>query len=169
MSVSGQVTIGDNVELQNEVSLLESATPEESVFSGAKMLFTNVINPQSAVTCEARVSPDFGPPGSVQIAPSMSGVTTGRGLCRHWGTVVASNVPDHALVVCWICGLGPRSGLLARRWGRRGARSMAGCTANAEIGWNSPLICALDYSFTSASRRDHPGRHTYKDQSFLGE
>ena len=47
--VSTGVVLGKNVKVQNNVSIYEGVTCEDDVFLGPSMVFTNVINPRSAV------------------------------------------------------------------------------------------------------------------------
>ncbi len=47
--VSPDVVLGDNVKVQNNVSIYTGVICEEDVFLGPSMVFTNVINPRSAV------------------------------------------------------------------------------------------------------------------------
>lgn len=47
--VSPNVTLGNNVKVQNNVSIYTGVTCEDDVFLGPSMVFTNVINPRSAV------------------------------------------------------------------------------------------------------------------------
>lgn len=47
--VSPNVVLGNNVKVQNNVSIYEGVTCEDDVFLGPSMVFTNVINPRSAV------------------------------------------------------------------------------------------------------------------------
>ncbi len=47
--VSSNVVLGNNVKVQNNVSIYEGVICEEDVFLGPSMVFTNVINPRSAV------------------------------------------------------------------------------------------------------------------------
>ncbi|MBK8301200.1 MAG: N-acetyltransferase [Chitinophagaceae bacterium] len=48
--VADQVQIGNNVKVQNNVSLYEGVICEDDVFIGPSVVFTNVINPRSAVS-----------------------------------------------------------------------------------------------------------------------
>jgi UDP-2-acetamido-3-amino-2,3-dideoxy-glucuronate N-acetyltransferase len=48
--VSPNVVLGKNVRVQNNVSIYEGVTCEDDVFLGPSMVFTNVINPRSAVS-----------------------------------------------------------------------------------------------------------------------
>ncbi len=47
--VSPQVVLGNNVKVQNNVSLYTGVICEDDVFLGPSMVFTNVINPRSAI------------------------------------------------------------------------------------------------------------------------
>ena len=47
--ISPEVVLGKNVKVQNNVSLYTGVTCEDDVFLGPSMVFTNVINPRSAV------------------------------------------------------------------------------------------------------------------------
>jgi UDP-2-acetamido-3-amino-2,3-dideoxy-glucuronate N-acetyltransferase len=47
--VSPEVTLGRNVKVQNNVSIYTGVTCEDDVFLGPSMVFTNVINPRSAI------------------------------------------------------------------------------------------------------------------------
>lgn len=47
--VSPQVVLGNRVKVQNNVSIYTGVTCEDEVFLGPSMVFTNVINPRSAI------------------------------------------------------------------------------------------------------------------------
>jgi UDP-2-acetamido-3-amino-2,3-dideoxy-glucuronate N-acetyltransferase len=47
--VSPEVVLGNNVKVQNNVSIYTGVTCEDDVFLGPSMVFTNVINPRSAI------------------------------------------------------------------------------------------------------------------------
>lgn len=47
--VGNEVKIGRNVRIQNNVSIYDAVELEDDVFCGPSMVFTNVINPRSAV------------------------------------------------------------------------------------------------------------------------
>ncbi len=47
--VSPQVVLGSNVKVQNNVSIYTGVICEDDVFLGPSMVFTNVINPRSAI------------------------------------------------------------------------------------------------------------------------
>ena len=48
--ISPDVVLGDNVKVQNNVSLYTGVTCADDVFLGPSCVFTNVINPRSAVS-----------------------------------------------------------------------------------------------------------------------
>ena len=48
--ISPKVVLGNNVRVQNNVSIYEGVICEDDVFLGPSMVFTNVINPRSAVS-----------------------------------------------------------------------------------------------------------------------
>ena len=48
--ISPKVILGRNVRVQNNVSIYEGVICEDDVFLGPSMVFTNVINPRSAVS-----------------------------------------------------------------------------------------------------------------------
>ena len=47
--VGPNVKIGNNVKIQNNVSVYDGVELEDDVFCGPSMVFTNVINPRSAI------------------------------------------------------------------------------------------------------------------------
>ena len=47
--ISPKVKLGNNVKIQNNVSVYTGVVCEDDVFLGPSMVFTNVINPRSAV------------------------------------------------------------------------------------------------------------------------
>jgi len=47
--IAANVKLGNNVKVQNNVSIYEGVICEDDVFLGPSMVFTNVINPRSAV------------------------------------------------------------------------------------------------------------------------
>ena len=47
--VSPDVILGKNVKVQNNVSIYSGVICEDDVFLGPSMVFTNVINPRSAI------------------------------------------------------------------------------------------------------------------------
>src|ERR687890_104949 len=52
--ISPDVILGNNVKVQNNVSIYTGVICEDDVFLGPSMVFTNVINPRSAVNRKAQ-------------------------------------------------------------------------------------------------------------------
>lgn len=94
--------IGNGVKIQNNVSVYDAVTLEDDVFCGPSCVFTNIINPRSAVN---RNSPEFFRKTLVKKGATIGanstivcGVTIGRYAFIGAGAVVTKDVPDHALV-----------------------------------------------------------------------
>jgi UDP-2-acetamido-3-amino-2,3-dideoxy-glucuronate N-acetyltransferase len=95
------VTVGDGVKIQNNVSVFEGVELEDEVFCGPSMVFTNVVNPRSAVERKDEFRRTLVRRGATLGANStiVCGVTVGRFAMVGAGATVTSDVPDHALVV----------------------------------------------------------------------
>ncbi len=99
--VSSEVILGNNVKVQNNVSIYTGVVCEDDVFLGPSMVFTNVVNPRSAVNRR----------GNYQKTVVKHGASIGANatvVCGHdigefafigAGAVVTKNVPAYALVV----------------------------------------------------------------------
>ncbi len=99
--IASDVILGDNVKVQNNVSIYTGVICEDDVFLGPSMVFTNVINPRSAVVRK----------DEYQKTTVRRGATIGANatiVCGHEigsyafigaGTVVTKNIPNYALVV----------------------------------------------------------------------
>jgi UDP-2-acetamido-3-amino-2,3-dideoxy-glucuronate N-acetyltransferase len=99
--VASDVRLGNNVKVQNNVSIYSGVTCEDDVFLGPSMVFTNVINPRSAVIRQ----------GQYQRTKLGKGATVGANatiVCGHdigafafigAGAVVTKTIPAYALVV----------------------------------------------------------------------
>jgi UDP-2-acetamido-3-amino-2,3-dideoxy-glucuronate N-acetyltransferase len=109
------VSIGRGVKIQNNVSVYHGVTLEDEVFCGPSMVFTNVINPRSAIRRMDEIRPTLVRRGATLGANCtiVCGVTIGRYAFVGAGAVVTRDVPDHALVVGnparvrgWMCTCG---------------------------------------------------------------
>ncbi|MEI6814475.1 MAG: acyltransferase [bacterium] len=93
--------IGNNVKIQNNVSIYEGVELEDDVFCGPSMVFTNVINPRSAVSRKDEYRRTLVQRGASigANATIVCGVTLGAYCFVGAGAVVTKDVPDYALVV----------------------------------------------------------------------
>lgn len=99
--VGNKVTIGNNVKIQNNVSVYDNVTIEDDVFCGPSMVFTNVINPRSAVVRKDEYLDTVVRKGATLGANCtiVCGVTIGRYAFVGAGAVITKDVPDYALMV----------------------------------------------------------------------
>src|SRR5215212_7315413 len=99
--VSPKVTLGNNVRVQNNVSIYEGVICEDDVFLGPSMVFTNVLNPRSHVSRKHEYRPTLVRRGASigANATIVCGTTLGEYAFVGAGAVVASDVPDYALMV----------------------------------------------------------------------
>lgn len=99
--VSPGVVLGKNVKVQNNVSIYTGVICEDDVFLGPSMVFTNVINPRSAVNRKSEYLKTHVKHG-VSIganATIVCGVTLGEFCFIGAGAVVIKDVKPYALVV----------------------------------------------------------------------
>lgn len=99
--VSPGVVLGNNVKVQNNVSIYTGVTCDNDVFLGPSMVFTNVINPRSAVNRRDQYAKTHVGEG-VSIganATIVCGHDIGKFAFIGAGAVVTKNVPDYALLV----------------------------------------------------------------------
>lgn len=98
--ISPGVRIGNGVKIQNNVSLYDGVTCEDDVFIGPGAVFTNVVNPRSAVARkdQYRKTP-VGKGASIGAnATIICGHSIGQYAFIGAGAVVSKDVPDYALV-----------------------------------------------------------------------
>lgn len=99
--VSPKVILGNNVRVQNNVSIYEGVICEDDVFLGPSMVFTNVINPRSAVIRKNEFMQTIVRKGASigANATIVCGNEIGAFAFIGAGTVVTKPVPAYALIV----------------------------------------------------------------------
>ena len=115
--IGPDVTIGSKCKIQNNVSVYKGVTLEDGVFCGPSMVFTNVINPRAEIERKDEFLPTLVRRGATIGANAIivCGNTIGRCAFIGAGSVVTSDVSDHALMVGnparhigWVCVCGVR-------------------------------------------------------------
>jgi len=99
--VSPDVVLGQNVKVQNNVSIYTGVICEDDVFLGPSMVFTNVINPRSAVIRKEKYMKTVVGKGATigANATVVCGNDIGRFAFIGAGAVVTKEVKSYALVV----------------------------------------------------------------------
>lgn len=99
--VSPEVSIGNRVKIQNNVSVYTGVICEDDVFLGPSAVFTNVINPRSAIIRKNEYQTTLVKKGATigANATIVCGITIGKYAFVGAGAVVTKNIPDYALVV----------------------------------------------------------------------
>jgi UDP-2-acetamido-3-amino-2,3-dideoxy-glucuronate N-acetyltransferase len=99
--ISPEVRIGNRVKIQNNVSVYTGVICEDDVFLGPSAVFTNVINPRSAIIRKNEYKTTLVQKGATigANATIVCGITIGRFAFVGAGAVVTKNIPDYALVV----------------------------------------------------------------------
>lgn len=99
--ISPHVTLGSNVKVQNNVSIYTGVTCDDDVFLGPSMVFTNVINPRSAIVRRDQYSRTHVGKGATigANATIVCGNDIGEYAFIGAGTVVTKYVPPYALIV----------------------------------------------------------------------
>jgi UDP-2-acetamido-3-amino-2,3-dideoxy-glucuronate N-acetyltransferase len=115
--VANDVVIGNNVKIQNNVSIYDAVTLGDDVFCGPSMVFTNVLNPRSAVSRKSEYRRTrVGRGASIGAnATIVCGHDVGEYAFIGAGAVVTSDVAPYALMVGvparragWMCRCGTR-------------------------------------------------------------
>ena len=99
--VSPGVILGNNVKVQNNVSIYTGVVCEDDVFLGPSMVFTNIINPRSAIVRRDQYVNTLVRKGASigANATILCGNELGEYCLIGAGTVVTKTVPPYALVV----------------------------------------------------------------------
>jgi len=99
--ISPKVKLGNNVKVQNNVSIYTGVICEDDVFLGPSMVFTNVINPRSAVNhrdqylkTQVKKGASIGANATI-----VCGNNIGSYAFVGAGAVVVQEIKDYALVV----------------------------------------------------------------------
>jgi len=99
--ISPGVELGNNVKIQNNVSVYTGVVCEDDVFLGPSCVFTNVINPRSAVNRKSEyASTRVGKGATIGAnATIVCGHDIGEYAFIGAGAVVTKHVPAYALVI----------------------------------------------------------------------
>lgn len=99
--ISPGVTLGKNVKVQNNVSIYTGVSCDDDVFLGPSMVFTNVINPRSAINRKDQYAKTHvGKGASIGAnATIVCGHDIGEYAFIGAGAVVTKTIPAFALVV----------------------------------------------------------------------
>jgi len=115
--ISPDVILGNNVKIQNNVSVYTGVICEDDVFLGPSMVFTNVINPRSAVSRKEEYKKTLVKKG-VSIGAN-STIVCGNSIGEYAfigaGSVITKNVKPYSLMYGnparhhgWICECGTK-------------------------------------------------------------
>jgi UDP-2-acetamido-3-amino-2,3-dideoxy-glucuronate N-acetyltransferase len=99
--VSPGVILGKNVKVQNNVSIYTGVVCDDNVFLGPSMVFTNVVNPRSAIIRREQYAKTYVGKGA-SIGANAT-IVCGRDIGEYAfigaGAVVTKSIPAYALVV----------------------------------------------------------------------
>jgi UDP-2-acetamido-3-amino-2,3-dideoxy-glucuronate N-acetyltransferase len=98
--LASNVRLGNNVKVQNNVSIYEGVICEDDVFLGPSMVFTNIVNPRSAISRKHAYMQTIVRKGATigANATIICGNEIGQYAFIGAGAVVTKPVPAYALV-----------------------------------------------------------------------
>ena len=99
--ISPLVVLGNNVKVQNNVSVYTGVTCEDDVFLGPSVVFTNVINPRSAINRKNQyLATKVCKGASIGAnATVVCGITIGTFAMIGAGSVITKDIQPYALVM----------------------------------------------------------------------
>lgn len=99
--ISPKVVLGNNVKVQNNVSIYTGVICEDDVFLGPSMVFTNVVNPRSAIIRRGQYVRTLVRRGASigANATIVCGHSIGEYAFIGAGAVVTKDIPDYALMI----------------------------------------------------------------------
>lgn len=99
--IASHAVLGDRVKVQNNVSIYEGVICEDDVFLGPSMVFTNVLNPRSAISRKHEFQTTLVKKGATigANATVLCGLTIGEYAFVGAGSVVTKDVAAYALVL----------------------------------------------------------------------
>ena len=115
--VGNDVQIGNNVKVQNNVSIYDAVELEDDVFCGPSMVFTNVVNPRSAIVRKHEYKKTLVRKGASigANATIVCGNEIGEYAFVAAGAVITKNVKPFAMMagvpakqIGWMCECGIR-------------------------------------------------------------
>lgn len=138
--ISPRAIIGNGVKIQNNVSVYTGVVCEDDVFLGPSCVFTNVINPRSAISRKEEFRPTIVRRGASigANATIVCGHTIGEYAMIGAGAVVTKDVPPYALVVG---------------------------NPSQQMGWVSEYGCRLTFNSHNMATCPESGQRYLKDES----
>ena len=99
--VSSKVKLGNNVKVQNNVSIYTGVICEDDVFLGPSMVFTNILNPRSAIVRRDKFLKTLVKKGATIGANStiLCGKTLGEFCLVGAGSVITKNTKRNSLTL----------------------------------------------------------------------
>lgn len=135
--ISPDVVLGNNVKIQNNVSVYTGVTCEDDVFLGPSMVFTNIINPRSAINRREEYVETLVKKGASigANATIVCGNDIGQYAFIGAGSVITKEVKAYEL---WVGNPGKRIGWMSEcgyrlQFNTKGKASCPSCDAQYEL------------------------------------